>query len=89
MQWAIDAVRLLPPEDSAALIGTCSLVALVSLFLWLLAVRRTRALKRRIKALEDELIDVRTAYDKEVKWRRASDRVFSQQPDSGVVKPKN
>ena len=34
------------------------------------------------EALEDELDVVRTAYDKEVKWRQAADRVFGQQTNA-------
>jgi hypothetical protein len=82
VEWVIDAVRSLPPNDLVALVGICALAALILVFAWLHVVRRNRALKRRVKALQVELDDVRTAYDNEVKWRQAADRVFGQEASS-------
>jgi hypothetical protein len=81
MEWGIEALRSLPSDDLVASAAICALVGLLFLFARVRAVRRSRALRLRIKALEDELVVVRTAYDKEVKWRVAADRVFGQQPN--------
>jgi len=85
LQWVeseIEAFRSLPSDDLVASATICALAGLLFLFAWLRAVRRSRALRRRIKALEDELVVVRTKYDKEVEWRLAADRVFGQQRNS-------
>jgi hypothetical protein len=89
VEWGIEAIRSLPSDNLVAAAGICALVALVFFFAWLRVVRRNRALNRRIKALEDKLDDVRTAYDNEVKWRQAADKVFGQQANSRPAGPKN
>jgi hypothetical protein len=89
VEWEIDVVRSLPPNDLVALVGICALVALILVFAWLHVVRRNRALNRRVQALQVELDDVRTAYDREVKWRQAADRVFGQETSSRPGPPKD
>ena len=81
IESGIEAIRLLPSGTFVSA-GICTLVALMILFAWLRVARRNRALIQRIKALEDDIDVVRTAYDKEVKWRQAADKVLGQQTNS-------
>jgi uncharacterized protein Yka (UPF0111/DUF47 family) len=82
IESGIEAIRLLPSDTLIGSAGICTLVALLFLFAWLRVARRNRALIRQIKALEDDIDVVRTAYDKEVKWRQAADKVLGQQTNS-------
>jgi hypothetical protein len=78
---SIAAVRSLPQDTLLESWAACVLATIVFLLAWLYVVRRNRALKRRVTGLTEELAITQKAYQTEVKWRQAADKVFDREPE--------